>query len=66
MTGQRLVAVFFLGVLLLNYPLLALFGSAEPVAGIPLLFLYVFVGWAGIIALLALAIERTRDKREQR
>jgi hypothetical protein len=58
--SQRLAAVFLLGVLLFNYPLLALFNRAAVAWGIPLVYAYVFGAWALVIALLALVIERSR------
>jgi hypothetical protein len=51
--GQRLVALCFLGWLLFNYPLLALFNDARTLFGIPLLFAYLFFVWALFICLLA-------------
>lgn len=57
--GERLVALFFLGVLLFNYPVLAVFNRAVEVAGIPLVYVYIFTAWAAFIALLALVIERS-------
>ena len=60
-TGQRLAAIFTMGCVLLNYPILSLFSRPVDVAGIPLLYIYVFVAWALLVALLALVIERTRD-----
>jgi hypothetical protein len=57
---QRLVALFLLGVLLFNYPLLALFNRAAEAFGVPILYVYVFGAWAVLIALLALVIERSR------
>lgn len=59
--GQRLVALFLLGALLLNYPLISLFAGSLEVAGIPLLYAYVFVVWALLIALMALVVERRSD-----
>lgn len=56
--GQRLAALFLLGNLLFNYPLLTLFNRADTVAGIPLLYLYVFGAWALLIALLAVVVEK--------
>ena len=44
--NQRLAALFLLGVLLFNYPLLALFNRATLVAGVPLLYVYIFGAWA--------------------
>jgi hypothetical protein len=58
--GQRLVAVFLLGLLLFNYPLMALFNRAADVFGIPVLYAYIFGAWALLIALLAIVIERPR------
>lgn len=60
-TGQRLAAVFCLGALLFNYPLLSLTAEHASAFGIPALHLYVFVAWGLLIGLLALIIERRRD-----
>ena len=59
--GQRLVALFLLGALLLNYPIFSLFAGSTAVFGIPLLYIYVFVVWAALIALAALVVERKGD-----
>ncbi len=59
--GQRLAALFLLGFLLLNYPLLALFAGASQVLGIPVLYAYVFVVWALLIGLMALVVEKRND-----
>lgn len=61
LTTQRLAAVFLLGCLLFNYPVLALFNKAAAVFGIPVLVAYVFLAWLGFIALIALIIERRQD-----
>ncbi len=60
-TGQRLVATFLLGAVLLNYPILALFARPVSLGGIPLLYLYAFGGWTLLIGLMALAVERRSD-----
>jgi len=59
--GQRLAALFLLGFLLLNYPLLALFASPVRILGIPVLYAYVFIVWALLIGLMVLAIEKRSD-----
>ena len=59
--GQRLTAVFLLGCLLLNYPLLALFNIDHLVFGIPLLYVFTFAAWGLLIALAALIAERKSD-----
>jgi len=62
--GQRFAALCMLGVLLFNYPILALFNISGAVFGIPALYAYIFGAWAGLIALMAwLAESRDRDGR---
>jgi hypothetical protein len=55
--SQRFVALFILGVLLFNFPILAIFNVKEIAFGIPVLYVYVFGAWAGLVALMALAAE---------
>ncbi len=57
-TGQRLAALFLLGCLLFNYPLLSLFTSSRDIFGIPLLYVYVFSAWALLIGLMAWVVEK--------
>ena len=59
--GQRLVALFLLGCLLFNYPLLDLFAGPGQVFGIPLLYVYVFAAWALLLALMAVVVEKRGD-----
>ncbi len=59
--GQRLAALFLLGCLLLNYPLLDLFALPALVAGIPLIYAYLFFVWALLILLMTAIVERGRD-----
>jgi hypothetical protein len=55
--GQRLVALFLLGCLLFNFPLLSLFTGDTRIWGIPLVYLYLFAAWGILIAAMALIIE---------
>ncbi len=50
-TSQRLILIFIGGCLLLNYPLLSIFSRSQLMAGIPLLFFYVFATWLLLIFL---------------
>ncbi len=54
---QRLLALFAAGLLLLNFPLLALWDRALTVAGLPLFPLALFAVWALLIGVLALIAE---------
>jgi hypothetical protein len=61
-TGERSLALFFLGLAALTPPILAVFDVADSWFGIPVLYLYVFVAWGALILLMgitaALADER--------
>lgn len=59
LTGQRFAAIFTLGWILLNYPLLALFNHAGTWHGIPILYAYLFIVWALIVSLLAYIAEKS-------
>jgi len=57
--NERLVFLFALGALLLNFPLLAIFNRPVTIAGVPILYLYLFGIWgAGIAAVFLLARKR--------
>ena len=58
--GQRLIALFVLGCLLFNYPVLSLFNVAAAAFGVPVLYAYIFAAWGLLIALMALAVESRR------
>lgn len=58
--GQRLIALFVLGWLLFNYPVLSLFNVPAVAFGAPLLYAYIFAAWALLVALMALAAESRR------
>jgi hypothetical protein len=60
-TGQRLAAIFMMGCVLLNFPILFLFARHGEIAGIPLLFAYVFGAWSLLIGLMAFVVERPRE-----
>ena len=51
--GERLAAVFLVGIALINPLLIQIFdgGADAAVFGIPILYLYLFAGWAVLIAL---------------
>ena len=58
--GQRFVAVCMLGILLFNYPILALFNVTGDLLGVPVLYAFMFVAWAALIALMAWIAESGR------
>ena len=60
MTGEprraHLVAAAALGFLLFGYPLVAVFDVPATVLGVPVLWAYLFLAWAAVVALVALAV----------
>jgi hypothetical protein len=59
--NKRLISLFFLGILMLNYPILSLFNVRTFVLGIPLLCLYIFSVWSVLILLISIATRRPRN-----
>jgi hypothetical protein len=59
-TSDQLIALFLFGVLALSPPLLAVFRAEAFIAGIPMLFFYLFGAWAVLVGFLALIIEARR------
>lgn len=57
LAGQRLLALFMLGWVAFNYPLLVLLEDAGNVLGLPASYVYVFAVWAVLIALMGWVAE---------
>lgn len=49
----RMVALAALALLLFSFPLLALFDVDVRVLGVPLLWVYLFLAWTAVIAVVA-------------
>lgn len=60
--NQYLWAVFFLGLFLLNYPVLSIYNIPQKVFGIPVLYLMVFLFWCLLIGITYLVIRKTNQK----
>jgi hypothetical protein len=61
LTGQRLVVLFCLGLVLFNFPILGLFEGRGMVFGVPVLYAFVYGAWA----LLILAMARVTGQRDE-
>ncbi|MHB8767171.1 MAG: hypothetical protein ACYDA8_22910 [Deferrisomatales bacterium] len=71
LTPQRLrqgwVIAFLLGAMMINFPFLQICNRPAFLFGVPLLYLYLFVGWGasiGVIAFYAWALGRTPPRDE--
>jgi hypothetical protein len=58
--GQRFAALFTFGLLLFNYPMLAIFNAPAMLLGVPVLYAYIFIAWMAMIVLMAIMAESTR------
>ncbi|HWP34154.1 MAG TPA: hypothetical protein VNM66_01020 [Thermodesulfobacteriota bacterium] len=58
---ETLVVLFTLGVLLFNFPVLAIFNQPQALFGIPVLYLYLFGVWAAVIAVVWALTRRRWD-----
>lgn len=56
--NQRLAAVFVLGGIFFNHPILALFDRPVTWGGVPLFYIYLFLLWALIIGAILLIARR--------
>ncbi len=60
--SERLISLFLLGVLLFSPPFLLIFDLPETVGGFPLLYLFLFIAWCGVIILAAITVESAEQK----
>ncbi|MCP4070429.1 MAG: hypothetical protein GY742_01650 [Hyphomicrobiales bacterium] len=63
--NERHAALFLFAIMVLSPPFLFIFDKSVQFAGIPVLYLYLFVVWALLIALLAFASELSRPERDR-
>jgi hypothetical protein len=64
--GDRLIALFLFGVLLLTPPLMAIFNVDRLILGIPVLYLYLFGAWIVLVSLLILFLRPRRSEATDR
>ena len=62
LTGQRLLLISLFFAVLLNYPMLSIFSKKQQWAGIPVLYLYIFVVWVLLIVTIGVLVERIFGK----
>jgi hypothetical protein len=60
--GQRLLFLAVLFVVLLNYPLLAVFDHNGRVGGVPVLYLYVLLTWGLLVALTWYLVRENKEE----
>lgn len=62
------VIFFILGIIMMNFPFMDIFNKPITILGFPLMYLYLFIGWAVsifVIYLFTLAIDHNDDKNQE-
>jgi Na+-driven multidrug efflux pump len=59
------VIFFILGIIMLDYPFMDIFNKRTKILGLPLLYLYIFVGWAISIFVIYLFTKSIRPDDEK-
>lgn len=59
LTNERLTALFILAAVLFTPPFLGIFNSPVRILGVPALYLYLFITWGILIAVVAAVVERS-------
>jgi len=57
---QRLLILFLLGIFFFNFPALSVLNKNHLLAGIPVLYLYIFIVWIILVGVTAWIVERYR------
>jgi hypothetical protein len=60
---DRLIGLFLLALVLLNPPVLLLFGGGGTAFGLPLLYVYLFAAWFALILAVAWIAEGRSSRR---
>lgn len=63
--SEKLVALAMAAAVALNYPILHLFGGSSLVLGLPLLYLYLFLVWAVVIACIGWVMRRHKLEHDR-
>jgi hypothetical protein len=64
MKERKLVAIFGLFFILINYPLITLYQGPQFVAGIPVFFFGLMLIWLAMIVLIAAVVASPRSRNE--
>lgn len=59
------VILFIMGFIMMNFPFLHIFNKSDTVFGLPLMFLYLFVGWGISILIIYLFTLANGDSDEK-
>ncbi len=61
--SARLIGIFIFGGVLFCYPILTMFSINAMLYGIPILYMYIFAAWIGLIFLIYLATRKNKKAK---
>ncbi|MEM1322983.1 MAG: hypothetical protein AAGG75_22145 [Bacteroidota bacterium] len=61
---SKLIGLFLLGLILLNFPIINLFSKEDFLFGIPSLYIYLFLVWLLLIIFIAMIVRRKDNKKQ--
>lgn len=61
--AQKLISLFLISLLLMNFPLLSLFNAPSLLGSIPLLYVYIFGSWLVLIIIISLIINKKEKQK---
>ncbi|MEI6305372.1 MAG: hypothetical protein WCP33_00985 [Deltaproteobacteria bacterium] len=56
------IIFFIMGIIMMNFPFIQIFNKADTIFGFPLMFLYLYIGWAVSIFVIYLFVLAVRHK----
>jgi len=59
------VLCLILGLVMINFPFIHIFNTAQPIFGIPKLILYFFIGWPVSIAVIAIFVHYSKKHLQE-
>lgn len=59
------VLCLILGLVMINFPFIHIFNTAQPIFGVPKLVLYFFIGWPLSIAVIAIFVHYSKKHQQE-
>jgi len=59
------VLCLILGLVMINFPFIHIFNTAQPIFGIPKLVLYFFIGWPASIVVIAVFVHYSKKHQQE-
>lgn len=64
--GEKLIALFLIGMVFFQYPILSLVNYVFTIADMPILFFYLFAGWALFISAVMIVMKPRKTRKKMK